>query len=119
MRAISENLESKLPKTGSEPESSPQSENSEIEKGASSSSKSHRKSKSISQPAVNQRLSMKTAYDTVELRTPAKKETSSKDDEGKCKLEEKSSKARTKEEMKELFRSMLLKKYGFVMIFQW
>ncbi|OAD52318.1 Solute carrier family 22 member 3 [Eufriesea mexicana] len=120
LRAISENLESKLSKTELTPEST-QRENGEIEKrNVPSSSKSHRKSKSISQPAGNQRLSMKNAYDTVELRTPIKKESSSKDEEKPCKkIKEKSSNVQTKEELLELFKSMLLKKYGIVMIYQW
>ncbi|CAK9806899.1 Organic anion transporter 3 [Anthophora quadrimaculata] len=121
LRAISENLESKLPKTESEPETA-QCVNGEIEKrNAPSSSKTHRKSKSISQPAGNQRLSMKNAYDTVELRTPVKKEhLPSKDEEKKInKVKEKSSNAQTKEELTELFKSKLLKKYGAVMFCQW
>lgn len=120
MRAISENLQGKFPKTESEPESVKR-ENGEIEKrNTASSSKSHRKSKSISQPAGSQRLSMKDTYDTVELRTPVKEEISNKVDEEKCnKIEEKSSNAQTKEELLELFRSAPLKKYGIVMIYQW
>ncbi|CAL7948202.1 unnamed protein product [Xylocopa violacea] len=119
LRAISENLESKLPKNV-DPESS-QPENGEIEKrNASSSSKRHRKSKSISQTTDNQRLSMKNAYDAVELRTPTKKETSSKGEEIKCnKVKKMSSNAQTKEELLELFKSMLLRKYGIVMGYQW
>ncbi|KAK9298499.1 hypothetical protein QLX08_008180 [Tetragonisca angustula] len=119
LRAISENLQGKFPKTESEPESA-QRENGEIEKrNTASSSKSHRKSKSISQPAGNQRLSMKDTYDTVELRTPMKEEISNKDDEEKFqKIEEKSSNAQTKEELLELFKSVPLKKYGIVMIYQ-
>lgn len=121
MRAISENLESKLAKTESEVESK-QYESEEMEKrNIASSSKSHRKSKSISQPAGSQRLSMKNAYDTVELRTPIKKEITSKDEyKKKCnKIEEKSNNAQTKEELLELFKSMLLKKYGIIMMYQW
>ncbi|KAK1137916.1 hypothetical protein K0M31_002410 [Melipona bicolor] len=119
LRAISENLQGKFPKIESEPESV-QRENGEIEKrNTASSSKSHRKSKSISQPAGNQRLSMKDTYDTVELRTPVKEEISNKDNEEKFnKIEEKSSNAQTKEELLELFRSVPLKKYGIVMIYQ-
>ncbi|XP_043787651.1 organic cation transporter protein-like isoform X2 [Apis laboriosa] len=121
LRAISENLENKLVKTESEVESK-QYENEEMEKrNIASSSKSHRKSKSISQPAGSQRLSMKNAYDTVELRMPIKKEITSKDEYNKkCnKIEEKSSNAQTKEELLELFKSMLLKKYGIIMMYQW
>lgn len=121
LRAISENLESKLGKTETEVESK-QYENEEMEKrNIASSSKSHRKSKSISQPAGSQRLSMKNAYDTVELRTPIKKEITSKDGyKKKCnKIEEKSSNAQTKEELLELFKSVLLKKYGIIMMYQW
>lgn len=121
LRAISENLESKLGKTESEVESK-QYENEEMEKrNIASSSKSHRKSKSISQPAGSQRLSIKNAYDTVELRAPIKKEITSKDEyKKKCnKIEEKSSNAQTKEELLELFKSMLLKKYGIIMMYQW
>ncbi|XP_031363875.1 organic cation transporter protein-like isoform X2 [Apis dorsata] len=121
LRAISENLENKLVKTESEMESK-QYENEEMEKrNVASSSKSHRKSKSISQPAGSQRLSMKNAYDTVELRMPIKKEITSKDEYNKkCnKIEERSSNAQTKEELLELFKSMLLKKYGIIMMYQW
>lgn len=121
LRAISENLENKLVKTESEVESK-QYENEEMEKrNVASSSKSHRKSKSISQPAGSQRLSMKNAYDTVELRMPIKKEITSKDEYNKkCnKIEERSSNAQTKEELLELFKSMLLKKYGIIMMYQW
>lgn len=120
LREISEYLESKLPKTESEPDSA-QCENGETNKrNGPSKSKSHRKSKSISQSAGNQRLSMKNTYDIVELRTPAKKEMSNKDDEKKFgKVKEKSSNAQTKEELLELFKSTLLKKYGIVIIYQW
>lgn len=123
LRAISENLESKLAsKTETEAESK-QYESEEMEKrNIASSSKSHRKSKSISQPAGSQRLSMRNAYDTVELRTPIKKEMTSKENEygKKCnKMEEKSSNAQTKEELLGLFKSILLKKYGIIMMYQW
>ncbi|XP_076182407.1 organic anion transporter 3 [Ptiloglossa arizonensis] len=120
LRAISENLESKFPKTESVLESS-QCENGEKEKGSTpSSSKSHRKSKSISQPASNQRLSMKNAYDIVELRTPAKKEMLTNNEEKiSGKIEEKSSNAQTEQELKELFKSILMRKYGIIMVFQW
>ncbi|XP_043593361.1 solute carrier family 22 member 8-like [Bombus pyrosoma] len=120
LREISEYLESKLPKTESEPDSA-QCENGETNKrNAPLKSKSHRKSKSISQSAGNQRLSMKNTYDIIELRTPVKKEMSNKDDEKKfSKIKEKSSNAQTKEELLKLFKSTLLKKYGIVIIYQW
>ncbi|XP_033330693.2 organic cation transporter protein [Megalopta genalis] len=116
--AISENLEVKHPKTESAVNSP---ENSEVEKkNVPSSSKSHRKSKSISQPAGVQRLSMKNAYDIVELRTVASKEMLSKD-EGivENKVKEKPQKARTTQELKDLFKSTLLRRYSIVLFCQW
>lgn len=120
LKVISENRKSKLSKSDCESISS-QGENGEMEKrNAPSSSKSHRKTKSISQPANNQRLSMKKAYDTVELRIPEKEETLSKDEEKKCeKIEENTNSSHTKLELKEQFKSKLLRRYGVAMIFQW
>ncbi|KZC11049.1 Solute carrier family 22 member 3, partial [Dufourea novaeangliae] len=120
LRAISENLENKLPKTESASDS-PTCENGETEKkNIPTSSKSHRKSKSISQPAGSQRLSMKNAYDIVELRTPAKNEILTKDEEKiENKIDDKSSDTQTKQELKDLFKSSLLRKYGVVLFCQW
>ncbi|XP_012153880.2 organic anion transporter 3 [Megachile rotundata] len=116
LRAISENLESRLSKTECETESS-QLEGEVDKRNIPSSSKSHKKSKSISQPANNQRLSMKKAYDTVELRSPEKKEMLVTDEEKKCeKIEEN---MQTKHELREQLKSILLRKYGAVMVFQW
>ncbi|XP_076624720.1 solute carrier family 22 member 3 [Colletes latitarsis] len=120
LRAISENLENKFPKTVSASEIF-QCGNGEKEKGNTpSSSKSHRKSESISQPASNQRLSMKNAYDIVELRIPAKKKMLSNNEEMiSSKIEEKSSNVKTEQELKKLFKSILMRKYGITLVCQW
>lgn len=119
LRAISDNLEIKLPKTKSMSNSLP-CENGETEKNAPTSSKTHRKLKSISQPADNQRLSMKSAYDIVELRTPAKKDMLTGDEEQMGnKVEEKFNSVQPEQELKNLFKSMLLRKYSAVLFCQW
>nr|XP_034187347.1 solute carrier family 22 member 8-like [Osmia lignaria] len=120
LKVMSENRKSKLSKSDCESISS-QGENGEMEKrNVPSGSKTHRKTKSISQPVNNQRLSMKKAYDTVELRIPEKKEMLSKDEEKKCeKIEENSNNSRTKLELKEQFKSTILRRHGVAMIFQW
>ncbi|XP_017888539.1 organic cation transporter protein-like [Ceratina calcarata] len=118
LKAISENIE-KSPK--SELECS-QLENGEvIKKSVPSSSKSHRKSKSISQPACNQRPPMNNAYDTVELRATTNNEISNKEEKKECNKVEGNlnNLVHAKEELMTVFKSILVRKYGILMVCQW
>lgn len=117
LSAISENLDNKFPKMESVSESS-QCDNGKSEKtNTPSSSKNHRKSKSMSQPTTNQRLSMKNTYGVVELRTPAKKEMLRENQKKKSiEIEEKSINMET---VGKLFKSSRMRKYGIVMVCQW
>ncbi|XP_076670177.1 organic anion transporter 3 [Andrena cerasifolii] len=117
LSAISENLGNKFPKMESVSESS-QCDNGKAEKASiPSNSRNHRKSKSMSQPTTNQRLSMKNTYDVVELRTPAKKDMLRENQKKKSiEIEEKSLDTET---VGKLFKSTRMRKYGIVMVCQW
>ncbi|XP_076243258.1 organic anion transporter 3 [Calliopsis andreniformis] len=108
-RSVSENLESKV----TQPEV-PQRNGEPEELNTPSSSRNHRKLKSLSQPLTNRH-----SKNDVEL-SSAQKETSKENGEKKSD-EEKSSNAHMslKEELKELFVSRLMRKYGIVMVCQW
>ncbi|XP_076650708.1 organic cation transporter protein isoform X2 [Halictus rubicundus] len=117
---VSENLEVKFPKMESVLDSP---ECSDIKKkDRPTSLKSHRKSKSISQPATAdvQRLCMKNEYDIVELRTAANKEILYKDEETiEKKVREKPQKAQTAQVLKDAFKSTMLRRCSVVLFCQW
>ncbi|KAG7196743.1 hypothetical protein KM043_014002 [Ampulex compressa] len=94
--------------------------NAETEKrDTPSSSKCHRKSKSISQPVCNQRISAKSDRDVVEFTTSLKSDRVNEKKPKICRDADKRQDMRNDQNMKKLLGNLLLRKYSLVMVFQW